>query len=210
MTAFCAADISRVMADRCGQEYMDKMLSARIAVAGLGGLGSLTAVLLCRMGVGRLHLLDHDIVELSNINRQQYFFTQLGRLKTEALAEILYKINPFIDLEIDNVRVTEANINTLFTNDEIICEAFDTAESKAMLTNCILENFTDKYVISGSGMAGLDDAGLIKSQKKFKRLYICGDGVSDCCQSPLYAARVAVCAGHQANLAVRIILGLEE
>lgn len=205
-----AENISRAIIAKCGAEYKEKMQQARIAVAGLGGLGSNTAVLLCRMGVGHLHLLDHDRVDLANINRQQYFLEQIGKYKTEALAEILYKINPYIKLQIDNIKVTEADIVGLFQADDFICEAFDKAESKAMLVNGILENFTDKIVISGSGMAGTDSADLLRSKQVWQRLYICGDGVSDCKDSPLYAGRVAVCAGQQAHLAMRIILGLEK
>lgn len=203
------SNISRAIIERCGAEYAEKMQAARVAVAGLGGLGSNTAVLLCRMGIGHLHVLDHDLVDLANISRQQYFLAQVGQYKTDALAEILYKINPYLDLRIDKIKVTEADIPGLFSDDDIICEAFDKADSKAMLVNGVLENFADKIIISGSGMAGLANADLIKTKKAFQRLYVCGDGISDCKNEPLYAGRVAVCAGQQAHLAVRIILGLE-
>lgn len=210
METVTAENISRAIIAKCGTAYADKMQQARIAVAGLGGLGSNTAVLLCRMGVGQLHLLDHDRVDLANINRQQYFLEQVGKYKTEALAELLYKINPYIKLQIDNIKVTEENIAELFREDDLICEAFDKAESKAMLVNGILENFTDKIIISGSGMAGTASADLISTKQIWPCLYMCGDGVSDCASSALYAGRVAVCAGQQAHLAMRIILGLEK
>lgn len=194
---------------RHGEEYLSKMTAASAAVAGLGGIGSNTAVLLCRMGIGRLHLVDYDLVDMTNINRQQYLPGNIGMPKTEALADILLNINPEIQLQLDNVRVTEANISRIFQNDYLICEAFDQAESKAMLVNGILAE-KDKTVIACSGMAGFGDSNLIVTKKITDRFYICGDNRTDCSEEALSAARVTLCAAHQANLAVRIILGMEE
>lgn len=194
---------------RHGAEYLTKVSEASVAVAGLGGIGSNTAVLLCRMGIGRLHLIDYDIVDESNINRQQYYLRHIGQQKTAALAELLLSINSEIELQLDNVRVTENNINEIFQEDYLICEAFDNAESKAMLVNGILAE-KSKTVIACSGMAGFCDSNLIVTKKINNRFYLCGDSITDCSNEALAAARVMLCAAHQANLAVRIILGMEE
>lgn len=70
-------------------------------MAGLGGLGSNIAVSLARIGVGHLHLLDFDEVDLTNLNRQYYFLRHIGMKKTEALKEILLDINPYLDIQTD-------------------------------------------------------------------------------------------------------------
>ena len=202
-------ELERELANRCGSTAVKRLQHARVAVVGLGGLGSNIAILLSRMGVGHLHLIDFDRVDVSNLHRQQYFLEQVGSYKTEALANTLSKINPYIDLELSCLKLDERNLVDLLKDETIICEALDKAETKAMLVNGVLGNFADKIIVAASGMAGLGDGNLIQARRISKNLYLCGDGVSDCESESLYAPRVALCAAQQAHLVQRIILGLE-
>ncbi len=197
------------LVNRCGSVAVAKLQAARVAVVGLGGLGSNIAILFARMGISHLHLIDFDKVDVSNLHRQQYFVEQVGLCKTEALASTLRKINPYIKLKLSCVKLDEHNLAGLLKDETIICEALDKAETKAMLVNGVLGNFADKIIVAASGMAGLDDGNLIQARRISKNLYLCGDGVSDCESESLYAARVALCAAQQAHLVQRIILGLE-
>ena len=195
--------------NRCGSVAVAKLQTVRVAVVGLGGLGSNIAILLTRMGISHLHLIDFDKVDVSNLHRQQYFVEQVGLCKTEALASTLRKINPYINLKLSCVMLDEHNLAELLKGEAIICEALDKAETKALLVNEVLESFTDKIMVAASGMAGLGEGNLIQARRISKNLYLCGDGVSDCNDESLYAARVALCAAQQAHLVQRIILGLE-
>ena len=88
-----------------------KLLSAgNVAIAGLGGLGSNVAYALARIGVGHLHLIDFDVVDITNLNRQQYFMEHIGMYKTDALKSLLLKINPYLDIRTDCVKVTDDNL----------------------------------------------------------------------------------------------------
>ena len=201
------SEMEKSFIERHTKEVYEKLKSARVAIAGLGGLGSNIAVSLTRAGVGNLLLIDFDKVDISNLNRQQYFQRNVGQYKTEALAEILKEINPHINIEYKPVEITENNVREIFGEYEIVCEAFDKAENKAMLINSL----ADKIIISGSGMAGCKSANKIKTRRAMKNLYICGDEVSDVSvDGSLFAPRVAVCANHQALMAIRIILGKED
>ena len=202
-------NLERELVNRCGSTAVKRLQQARVAVVGLGGLGSNIAIMLTRMGVGHLHLIDFDRVDVSNLHRQQYFVEQVGLYKTQALASTLRKINPHIDLELSCVNLDERNLEALLKEEAIICEALDKAETKAMLVNGVLGNFVDKIIVAASGMAGLGDGNLIQARRISKNLYLCGDGVSDCESESLYSARVALCAAQQAHLVQRIILGLE-
>ena len=203
-----AEDYEAALIERHSRPVYEKLHAARVAIAGLGGLGSNIAVSLTRAGVGELLLVDFDRVEISNLNRQQYDIADIGRLKTEALRDHLLKINPYLQLHILSARVESDNAAEIFDGYGIVCEAFDKAATKAMLINVLLTQCPDTLVISGSGMAGYLSANAIVTRRVFQRLYLCGDAVTDMADANgLMAPRVAVCANHQANMALRLILG---
>lgn len=196
---------------RHGEALQAKISAARVAVCGLGGLGSNIAIALARAGVGHLHLIDFDRVDLTNLNRQQYAVGQLGQYKTDALRETLSLVSPYCDVTCDTVRVTEENLPNLLRNEDYICEAFDRAEAKAMLVSGVLEHFPEKYLVAGSGLAGLGSANTIRTRRVSRRFYLCGDGTSDSSVGlGLVASRVLVCAAHEANMILRLIAGETE
>lgn len=202
--------ISQALCLRHTKEVQEKLSKASVAVAGLGGLGSNIAVSLARIGVGRLHLIDFDQVDLTNLNRQQYFIDQIGCYKTDALAETLERINPYLDIETHCLRVTRDNVKELLWKEEYICEAFDVPEQKAMLAQAVLEEFPEKYLVAASGMAGFGDSNEIHTRRVTSHFYLCGDEKTEAeAGRGLMAPRVALCAAHQANLVVRLILGEE-
>ena len=196
---------------RHGAARQTKFDAARVAVCGLGGLGSNVSIALARAGVGHLHLIDFDRVEPSNLNRQQYAAAQVGLPKAEALRANLAAINPFCDVVAETVRITPENLAVLLADDDVVCEAFDRAEAKAMLVSGVLETFPEKPVVAASGMSGLASANAITTRRVSKRLYLCGDGATDVDDNlGLYGARVLVCAAHQATMILRLIDGAEE
>lgn len=204
-------ELEALMRARHTPGIYEKLKAARVGIAGLGGLGSHIAIELARTGVGHLHLVDFDSVEPSNLNRQMYRICHLGMKKTEALAKEIKEINPYIEVQIDTVRVTEDNALALFEKEDIVCEAFDKAEAKAMLVNTLLSGRKDIKVVAASGMAGYESSNEIQTKKINTRLYICGDFHNAAKPGMgLMAPRVSICAGHQANMAIRLILGAEE
>ncbi len=199
------------LAQRHGAELQEKFSAASVAVCGLGGLGSNIAIHLARAGIGTLHIIDFDCVDISNLNRQQYFPDQLGMPKSQALSGTLSRIAPYCRITAHNVKLNEVNVPQLLADSDIIIEAFDNAEAKAMLVNTVLESFPDKFLIAGSGMAGMGSANSIVTRKVTDHFFLCGDGVSDVSgDMGLVAPRVAVCAAHQAHMALRIIAGIHD
>ena len=201
-------DMQRALEARHGKDLQQKFTNSTVAICGLGGLGSNIAVSLARAGIGKLILVDFDKVDISNLHRQQYKADQIGRFKTEALAENLREIAPYIQVETHAVRVTEENFEALLSKADLICEAFDRAEAKAMLVNGVLEKLHTKYLIAASGMAGLGSANSIQTRRITNRFYLCGDGISDVEDDiGLVAPRVMLCAAHQAHMVLRILSG---
>lgn len=200
-------EIDEALELRHGYDVRQKLNNARVAIAGLGGLGSNVAFSLARIGVGHLHLIDFDRVDVTNLNRQQYFMEQIGMYKTDALLKELNAINPYLDITVNCVKVTEENLADLFAEDDIVCEAFDVPEMKAMLVNGILETYPEKFLVAASGMAGYGDSNAIHTRQITKRFYLCGDETTEVtCGNGLMAPRVAICAAHQANLITQLIL----
>ena len=196
----------KALTERHGKELQQAFSSATVAICGLGGLGSNIAISLARAGIGKLILIDFDRVDISNLHRQQYKADQIGMYKTDALADNLREIAPYIELEAHTERITEEIAVTLLKDADIICEAFDDAECKAMLTNTVLTEMRDKYLVAASGMAGLYDANRIKTRKVTSKFYLCGDEKSDVAEGiGLVSSRVMVCAAHQAHTVLRIL-----
>ncbi len=179
-----------------------------MAICGLGGLGSNIAICLARVGIGKLILIDFDTVDVTNLHRQQYKISQVGMPKTDALKENLLEINPFIKIETHQVKLTDENTSSLIKDADVICEAFDSAECKAMLTDIVFTNHPEKYLVSSSGMAGFGSANEIVTKKITSRFFISGDGVSDVNSGiGLISSRVMACAAHEAHMALRILMG---
>lgn len=204
-------ELEAMMSARHTPKIHAKLKNSKVAIAGLGGLGSNIAVSLARIGVGELFLIDFDTVEPSNLNRQSYYIKHLGMYKTDALKQQLEEINPFIKITTKIEKITEENAVSILKNYSIICEAFDNPSAKASLVNAILTNCPKTKIVSASGMAGFESSNNIKTSRKMKNLYLCGDYITPATfGTGLMAPRVQICAGHQANMILRLLIGIEE
>ncbi len=203
-------ELEALMVSRHTPKVHEKVKKAKVAIAGLGGLGSTVALALGRIGVGHIKIIDFDVVEPSNLNRQQYFIRNIGMKKCYALKDILSEINPFINVEAVDMCVNNENIKELFEDMDIVIEAFDGAENKAMIVREVLLQTKKPKLISASGMAGYYSNNLIISKKINTRLYMCGDFKNEAkVNEGLMAPRVGIAACHEANMALRLILGEE-
>ncbi len=202
----CKEEWIKALEERHGKEFQKKISSTTVAICGLGGLGSNIAITLARAGIGKLILIDFDRVDITNLHRQQYVVNQIGMNKTEALKDNLKEINPYLETKIHTLYLDENNGKDILSDADIICEAFDNAEAKASIVNFVLSEMPGKYIVSASGMAGLNSANSIKTRKISKWFYLCGDEKSDVANGiGLVASRVLVCASHQAHKVLRII-----
>ena len=189
------------------KDIAKKLKKAKVCILGLGGLGSNVAVLLVRSGIGYLKLIDFDVVEASNLNRQQYRISHIGIKKTEAIKTIIKEINPFVEIETLDIKVDRENILSVVGDIEIVVEAFDVAETKAMAIEELLTS-SNKILVSASGMAGLGSANEIITRKVRNNFYLIGDNYSDYEEySGIMSTRVMLCAAHQANVVLRLIVG---
>lgn len=181
---------------------------AVVGIAGLGGLGSAVAIALARVGVGTLVLADFDVVEPSNLNRQQYFIDQIGQFKTEALAANLRRIHPGVRLETHAVRLDPENIPSVFASVQVLVEALDTAEGKVMLVECFSGLRPQTPIVAASGVAGHGTGNRVLTHHLGSSLWVVGDLETGAAPGMgLMAPRVGIAAHHQANTVIRLLLG---
>lgn len=198
--------LDAMMRARHTPKLHDSLKKASVAICGLGGLGSHIAIMLARSGVGRLHLIDFDVVEPSNLNRQAYMIDDLGKFKSDALKEQISKINPFIKIFSQILKIEKENIKDLFIDDDIVCEAFDSAKYKAILAQNFHKFYPQKPLICGSGLAGYGNSNEIQTKKIANNFYVCGDLKNEAkVGNGLMAPRVNICAAHQANLVLELL-----
>ncbi|MEN8143028.1 MAG: sulfur carrier protein ThiS adenylyltransferase ThiF [Thermodesulfobacteriota bacterium] len=203
-----ADEMQRLLYARHTPGVHDKIKDAAVGVMGLGGLGSLVAIALARIGVGRLLLVDFDVVEPSNLNRQQYFVDQVGEKKTAALKENLSRINPYLVIETVDAVLTEESIPEVFGAVDVLAECFDGAEMKAAALRCALTALKGKGFVGASGVAGFEDNNTVCTRKIRDGVYVVGDGETAARPGQgLMAPRVGIAAHHQANQILRLLLG---
>lgn len=181
---------------------------ARVGVAGLGGLGSNVLGHLVRVGIRKFVAADFDVVSASNLNRQFFFADQVGQKKTEALAENLRRIDPELELDFRDLRLTEENTPEVFAGCDVVVEAFDKADAKTMLIGALAGS--DIPIVAASGLAGFGKSNDIRVRKAGKNLYLVGDLVSGISSELAPASpRVGIAAAMEANTVIAILLGLE-
>ena len=188
-----------------GPDNLKKIQQVTVGIAGAGGLGSNCAVNLVRSGFQKFVIVDFDKIEYSNLNRQFYFYHQVGRSKVEALQENLLAINPNLQLEMIQVKIEEDNMEAIFKECHIIVEAFDQAYYKKMLVEQYIN--TDKLVVSASGIAGWGNSDEIKVHKIKEKLYVIGDLSSEVSKElPPCAPRVSIAAAKQGDIILDYVL----
>lgn len=188
------------------EKQLDLLRSASVGIAGAGGLGSNVAMLLARSGLEHFTLIDYDIVEASNLNRQHFWPQHLGKKKVEALKEILLALNPHISLQIHHLYLDEYNLPPLLGTCDIWVEALDEAKSKALFVEKAL--LAEKSVVSASGICGIGGKALCK--RHCGQLLITGDFETDFRKAPPMAPRVVQAAAIMADAVLESVLGPEK
>ncbi len=189
-------------------EIRARLAGACAGIAGCGGLGSNAAVMLARAGIGRLILADDDRVESSNLDRQYYFSRHTGRIKAEALAEVIRETGFGTQVEVHAVRVDMENVYALFSDAAVIVEAFDGVASKSMMLHAFAdERFQRKWLVAASGLAGYGSSNAIRTVQLSPRIYLCGDQQTDVAVEGVLSPRVTLAAAHEANMVIRLLCG---
>ena len=130
----------QIIIDGFGEEGQAKLKRAKVFIAGAGGLGSPVSIYLAAAGVGRIRIVDHDTVELSNLNRQVLHWDEnIGMAKTDSAAAKLKRLNPNANIEAVAETITEANVSQLAAGFDLIVDAMDNLPTRYLLNKTALE-----------------------------------------------------------------------
>lgn len=123
-----------------GEEGQERLKAASVLVAGAGGLGTVISLYLAAAGVGHLRIVDCDVVEESNLNRQiLHWNADVGRRKTDSVEEKLASLNPLIRIEAVSCRIAEENIGELTRGCGIIVDAMDNFPTRYLLNRTAVD-----------------------------------------------------------------------
>ena len=188
------------------EEIIEILQTKSVGIAGCGGLGSNCAVALARAGIGKLIIVDFDKIEESNLNRQYFFYDQIGLPKAKTLEMIINRINPKTEVHSYEIYLDINNTFEIFKDCDIIVEAFDKIESKEMIIKVVNKYFPDKKLVMGIGISGWGHNNKI-SETHLDNIIICGDRISEISETcPPMAPKVGIIANMQANVALELLL----
>jgi sulfur carrier protein ThiS adenylyltransferase len=188
------------------KDQLATIQSKKLGIGGAGGLGSNVAMILVLSGFRNLEILDQDVIDASNLNRQQYFYNEIELSKVEVTKKRLLDINPDAKITIHQLQWNEDNADQFFKGADFIVEAFDMMDWKFRFAEYYRTRFP--VVVSGVGMAGLLEKKPM-TVKKMGNLYICGDRTTNSHDGhPPMAPRVTQCSTMMAEILLDLTLGL--
>jgi adenylyltransferase/sulfurtransferase len=187
-----------------GQEALSKK---SVAIVGLGALGSVSAELLVRAGVGKLVLFDHDVVELQNLQRQTlYAEKDVGRPKAEAAKRHLQRINSEAKIVGHVLNLNQENIHMLKAN--IVLDCTDNMETRFLINDFCLKN-----KIAWIHAAAVETRGnvfvILPGGPCFRCIYDKAEALEDCETAGLLSSCSAMVSSLQVTEAIKILLGKE-
>ncbi|MCK4614901.1 MAG: sulfur carrier protein ThiS adenylyltransferase ThiF [Thermoplasmata archaeon] len=187
-----------------------RLKKASVGIAGAGGLGSNVAMALARAGIGHLVIVDFDIVEEKNLNRQQYFLDQVGQYKVEALKHNIARAVRGCMVEAIKLKLEKGKMTGPFEGVDVVVEALDSAEAKAGLIEEVLMNLPGKPIVAASGVAGYGHSERVFFRRSGDLYLVQDEEAKSSDEDVLLAPKVGLFAYYQANTVLELLLGVEK
>ncbi|NAL77418.1 ThiF family adenylyltransferase [Nitrososphaera sp. AFS] len=200
----------QIMLDEIGFIGMEKLRSAKICVVGTGGIGNPVVTQLTAMGVGKLTIVDRDVIEISNLHRQHlYNQGDLGKVKVEVAAERLKRINPHVEIEAVPVSITKYTAESVVRGMDLVIDALDSVDARYALNDACIKN-NIPFIYGGAlGMLGSVCTILPNKSACLRCMFpaLTEDDMPTCSTEGVHPSILYLVAGTQVSEAVRVILG---
>lgn len=200
----------QIMLDEIGFIGMEKLRSAKICVVGTGGIGNPVVTQLTAMGVGKLKIVDRDVVEISNLHRQHlYNQDDIGRVKVEVAAERLKRMNPHVEIEAVPVSITKYTAESIVRGMDLVIDALDSVDARYAINDaCIKYNIP--FIYGGAlGMLGSVCTILPHKSACLRCMFpvLTEEDMPTCSTEGVHPSILYLVAGTQVSEALRIVLG---
>jgi len=209
-----------IMADNIGEAGQLAFTKAKVVIIGMGGLGCPASQYLAASGVGHITLIDHDVIETSNLQRQVLYTVQdIGKAKVDVAKYRLKSLNPLIDIKAIKQSVFDINLSALFDNTDIVLDCTDNASTRHFINATAVESkikLVSASAIQGQGQLISFDftsrSSPTSSTSKAGPCYQClfparATNNLNCATSGVFSPVLGVLGSLQATEVLRLILG---
>ncbi|HEX5518958.1 MAG TPA: ThiF family adenylyltransferase [Candidatus Nitrosocosmicus sp.] len=200
----------QIMLEEIGYSGMEKIKDARICVVGAGGIGNPVVSQLVGMGVGKIRIVDRDVVEISNLHRQHlYNESDIGKVKVEAALERLQKMNSEVNIEAVPISVTPFTADDIVKDYDIVIDALDSIDARYALNDSCIKSGIPFIYAGALGMVGSVCTILPKKSACLRCIFpeLSEDEMPTCSTEGVHPSILYLVAGIQVSEAIKIIVG---
>ena len=202
----------QVMLEEIGYQGQLKLKQSKVCVVGVGGLGNPIVTRLAAMGVGKLRIVDRDVIELSNLHRQTMFNEDdVGQVKVETAAKKLRKLNPEIVVEELPVSINDYTALDVVDGCDVVVDALDSVDARYALNKACIEKKIPFVTGAAVGVTGQSFTILPKESACYHCLFpsLDEDSMPTCSIEGVHPSILSIVGGIEVSEAVKIITGKE-
>jgi adenylyltransferase/sulfurtransferase len=202
----------QLMLEEIGFEGMEKIRNAKVCVVGAGGIGNPVITQLVAMGVGNLRIVDRDVIEITNLHRQHlYTDDDIGRVKVEAAAERLRRINPGVQIEPVPTSVTKFTAESIVKGFDIVIDALDSVDARYALNDACIKHNVPLIYAGALGVTGSVSTILPNKSACLRCMFpeLNEEEMPACSTEGVHPSILYLVAGIQVSEAVKLIMGKE-
>lgn len=202
----------QVMLEEIGFEGMEKIRSAKVCVVGAGGIGNPVITQLAAMGIGKLRIVDRDVIEVTNLHRQHLYTDEdIGRVKVEAAAERLRKLNPAVEIEPVPTSVTKYTAEEVVKGFDIVIDALDSVDARYALNDACIKHNIPLIYAGAIGVTGSVCTILPNKSACLRCMFpeLNEEEMPACSTEGVHPSILYLVAGIQVSEAIKIIMGKE-
>ncbi|HEX2557913.1 MAG TPA: ThiF family adenylyltransferase, partial [Nitrososphaera sp.] len=200
----------QLMLEEIGFEGMEKLRSAKVCVVGAGGIGNPVITQLVAMGIGKLRIVDRDVIEVTNLHRQHlYTDDDIGKVKVEAAAERLRKLNSGVEIEPVPTSVTKFTAENIVKGFDLVIDALDSVDARYALNDACIKHNIPLIYAGAIGVTGSVSTILPNNSACLRCMFpeLNEEEMPACSTEGVHPSILYLVAGIQVSEAVKIIKG---
>jgi molybdopterin-synthase adenylyltransferase len=200
----------QIMLEEIGFVGMEKLRNAKVCIVGAGGIGNPVATQLTAMGVGKLKIVDRDVIEISNLHRQHlYTENDIGKVKVEVAVENLRRMNSAVEIEAVPLSLTRYTAESVVKGFDVVIDALDSVDARYAINDACIK-FNIPFIYAGAlGMLGSVCTILPNKSACFRCIFpaLTEDEMPTCSTEGVHPSLLYLVAGVQVSEAVKVIIG---